>query len=175
MCLVAFDWLPNDKVTINIEKITGAQTDYVRLKVSAFNISSNLLVHFATIDVPGGVNLATEFAAFNENYLVGSAENCLAVEERSFTINRVDFVLSNTIYKPQRAYAYGNVVAEGATLCQNYGFETAADGIEIHSGGKGRWVDFLPGLNSSASGNFFRDEHQSKLLIRDIQLGMIGK
>jgi len=147
----------------------------LRKSVALRLISSNLLVHFATIDVPGGVNLATEFAAFNENYLVGSAENCLAVEERSFTINRVDFVLSNTIYKPQRAYAYGNVVAEGATLCQNYGFETAADGIEIHSGGKGRWVDFLPGLNSSASGSFFRDEHQSKLLIRDIQLGMIGK
>ena len=175
MCIVAFDWLPNDKVTINIEKISGAPVDYVRLKVSAFNISSNLLVNFATIDVPGGVNLATEFAAFNENYLVGSADNCLAVEERSFTINRVDFVIGDTIYKPVRAYAYGNVVAQGSTLCQNYGFDTRSDGIELHSGGKGRWIDFSPGLDNSAGFRFFRDDLQSKIMIRDIQLGAIGK
>ena len=174
MCMVAFDWLPRDKVTINIEKITGAPIDYARLKVSAMNATTGKSQFFATIDVPGGVNLSTEFASFNEHYLVGSADNCLAAEERSFTINRVEFISGLTVSKPVRAYAYGNVVAEGATLCQNYGFENTADGIEIHSGGSGRWVTFLPALNTSGSRKFFRDEQQSKIMIRDIPLGSIG-
>lgn len=175
MCFIAFDWLPGDEVAISMEKVSGAPNDYERLRVSASNVTTGISSLFAVIDVPGGVKLNTEFGAFNEHYLVKSAESCFNVELRSFTIKSVEFKTPLETYSPIRAYAYGNVVAEGQTLCQNYGFETGPKGIEIFSGGKGRFVAFKPALNNLSGRLQFRDSLQSKLMIRDIPLGRLAK
>ena len=174
MCFVAFDWLPGDTVEIYIQKLSGAPKDYVRLKVTARNKTQGRVQDFAVIDVPGGVNLSTEFAAFNENYLVGSARTCFEVKERSFTIVNVDFISEGKVFKPVRAYGYGNLVAEGQTLCQNYGVESNANGIEIFSGGEGRFVNIKNSLDGKLERQYFRDEHQSKIMIREIPLGTVG-
>lgn len=175
MCFIAFDWLPGDEVVISMEKVSGAPTDYERLRVSASNLSTGFSSLFAVVDVPGGVKLNTEFGSFNEHYMVQSAKTCFDVELRSFTIKSVEFKTPQETYSPIRAYAYGNVVAEGQTLCQNYGFETGPKGIEIFSGGKGRFVPFKSALGNLSGRLQFRDLLQSKLMIRDIPLGRLSK
>jgi hypothetical protein len=175
MCFIAFDWLPGDKVEINIEKLSGAPLNYERLRVTGQNLSSGFTSHFATIDVPGGVKLNTEFASFNEHYLIESASNCFEVENRSFTINKVEFIDGGQSFVPIRSYAYGNEVASGQSLCQNYGFINSVDGLEIFSGGTSRFVDIKQALAIVSGRSQFSSTHQAKIMNRDIPLGALGR
>ena len=175
MCFIAFDWLPSDQVEINIEKLSGAPGNYERLRVSGRNLSTGFSTHFATIDVPGGVRLNTEFASFNEHYITHSASNCFEAENRSFTINKVEFIDGGQSFVPMRSYAYGNEVAPGQSLCQNYGFVNTGSGLEIFSGGTSRFVDIKQALSIVSGRSQFSSTHQAKIMIRDIPLGTLGR
>jgi len=175
MCFITFDWLPGDQVEINIEKLSGAPLNYERLRVTGRNLSNGFSTHFATIDVPGGVRLNTEFASFNEHYLIRSANTCFEVENRSFTINKVEFIDGGQSFSPIRAYAYGHEVAPGQTLCQNYGFVNSISGLEIFSGGTSRFVDIKQALKPVSGRNQFSSTNEATIMIRDIPLGSLGR
>lgn len=175
MCFIAFDWLPGDQMEISIKKLGGAPSNYERLRVEGRNITSGFKTHFATIDVPGGFKLNSEFAAFNEHYLTKSTASCFDVEERSFTINKVEFVAAGQVFTPVRAYAYGNEVAPGQSLCENYGFTSTSKGLEIHSGGTSRFIDIAAALDRNGSRGRFGSILQSKIMLRDIPLGILSR
>lgn len=171
MCFVAFDWLVGHKIRISMRHISGAGDGYFRLEVKAHNVTQNRTQEFAVIDVPVKLNLSEQFATFNEHYLVASAKSCLDIEERSITVNSVKFMTGPTVEAPARLSFYGNLVAPEASLCQNYGYESTPKGLELFSGGTGRFVSIAPALPKG----YFVDTHQSKLMLRYLDLGSLSK
>lgn len=171
MCFVAFDWLVGDKIRISMRHIAGAGEGYFRLEVKAHNVSQNKTQEFAVIDVPVKLNLSEQFATFNEHYLVASANSCLDIEERSITVNSVKFMTGPTVEAPANLSFYGNLVAPEATLCENYGYESTAKGLELFSGGNRRFVPIADALQKGS----FPDTHQSKLMIRYLDLDPLSK
>lgn len=170
MCLVAFDWQPGDKIQIAMKKISGAPAGYFRLDVTAINLKTNRSQNFAVVDVPVKLNLSQQFATFNEHYIVASAKSCLDIEERSITVNSVRFIQGSKQDRPAKLYVYGNLVAPEATLCENYGYESTSKGLEVFSGGKGRFVPIAGALRNGS----FGDLHQSKLMLRYIPLAALS-
>lgn len=170
MCMVAFDWQPSDKIQIAMKKISGAPAGYFRLDVTAINLKTNTPQNFAVVDVPVKLNLSQQFATFNEHYIVASAKSCLYIEERSITVNSVRFIQGSKQDRPAKLYVYGNLVAPEATLCENYGYESTSKGLEVFSGGKGRFVPIAGALRNGS----FGDLHQSKLMLRYIPLAALS-
>jgi hypothetical protein len=171
MCMVAFDWQDSDRISITMSKIPGAALGYERLRVTGTNLTRKLTQEFAVVDVPGGVKLGDQFAFFNEHYLVASATSCLDIESRSITVNRVAFRTGASTELPASLSVYGNVVSPDATLCENYGYSMTKDGLEIFSGGEGRFISIAPSLQRDA----FPDLHSSVLMFREVALGPLGK
>ena len=170
MCIVAFDWQPGDKIQIAMKKIAGAPAGFFRLDVTAINLKTNTTQNFAIVDVPVKLNLSQQFATFNEHYIVASAKSCLDIEERSITVNSVRFIQGAKQDRPAKLYVYGNLVAPEATLCENYGYESTSNGLEVFSGGKGRFVPVVGALRNGS----FGDLHQSKLMLRYIPLASLS-
>lgn len=169
MCFAALDWKNGNPIEIIMEKILGAPDNYQRLRVLA-KLSSSATQLIAVIDAPGGVRLNTEFASFNENWVLNQSASCMDVPLRSFIVESVTFtdVLGNEL-KPSSGYAYGNVVAAGQTLCANWGVRDTPSGVEIFSGGSNRWIDIGPATFWRANG-YFIDNNQATIMIRDLKL-----
>ena len=173
MCFAVLDWKIETSIRFQIERISGAKNGYERLRVlvSTLGIERQIL---AVIDVPGGVNLNSEFAAFNENWKLNQSAGCHDVPLRSFAISRVDFLTSNGLrVKPTEGYFYGNEVHPGQTLCANWGVSETAQGIELSSGGTTRWVEVSPSLKWRSIDKFV-DAHQSVIMLRDIKFKHLG-
>ncbi len=173
MCIVSFDWKPNDQVRISIKKVDGAESDYQRLQVTGINETRSLIQVFAEIDVPIKVSLGSAFAFFDENYLVASAPNCLSIEDRAIRVDKVKYYIGETVHYPKSATWYGNVVAPESTLCQNFSVAPGSYGIEIHSGGNSPFAQFKPALVGSGQDFYFQNELSSKLLVQPLDIRSI--
>jgi hypothetical protein len=169
MCFASLDWKNGSPIEIIMEKIPGAPDNYQRLRVQA-KLSSNETQLIAVIDAPGGVRLNKEFASFNENWALNQSASCMDIPMRSFIVERVTFtdILGNEL-KPSSGYAYGNVVADGQTLCANWGVRDTPSGVEVFSGGSNRWIDIAPATFWRANG-YFIDNNQATIMIRDLKL-----
>ena len=177
MCLASFDWEVGSETIIRIQKLPGAPENYQRLSVTAVSSAVPEGQLLAVVDAPGGVVLGDQFASFNENWKLDESANCGEVPVRSFTVDGVVLYDGSKEYVPVSAYGYGNLVAQGQTLCANYSFARNGNGIEISSGGLDRWMAIPPAVQASrsASGFAFSDLHQSQVLLQPISLVGFGK
>jgi hypothetical protein len=175
MCFAKLDWKIGTSIRIVIERIDGAPKDYQRLRVTAVvndGLTKQLL---AVIDAPGGVNLSTEFASFNENWELNQWSSCLTSELRSITFTKVNFFTSAGLaINPTDFYSYGSLVSLGQTICENYGVRKIGNGLEVFSGGTDRWIDIAPSLAWNTKNGGFRDLHQATIMLRDFQYPNFG-
>ncbi len=177
MCLAAVNWNVGDILTIKVESLPGAPTNFQRLRVTIMSQDLRINQVLAVIDAPGGVNLES-FAAFNENWQLNQYTNCGEVETRSFTILDVKFYKNEFGISPTSASAIGNTTSENGILCQNYSFaRESGGGIEISSGGLARWANVKDALTAKLEypGYFFSSEVQAKILWSPISLAGFGK
>jgi hypothetical protein len=176
MCLAAVDWNVGDALTIKVESLPGAPTNFQRIRTTIVSENSRINQVLAVIDVPGGVNLES-FAAFNENWQLNQYVNCGEVETRSFTILDVKFYKGEIGISPNSSSAIGNTTSRDGILCQNYSFARDGSGIEISSGGLLRWANIKEALTTKLDypGYFFSTPQQAQILWSPISLKGFGK